>query len=618
MPHSWRPPSGQPSMPDSQSAELTAPVGGSLGAAGAWLAAWTVAVSGPVARVWDHGDRARMGAALLCVVVAAWLVVLRRAPRDVGGLVVVAAALGVGWAVTIPWLGRAPGIVAGAAALCALGALVERRPVPSWPARPVRVVVGPLVPVVAGQVVWAATGRPAPTLALFAGGVALLAWYQLAEWPGRCERRAGAAVVAGWWRAAGVVGELFPLGAPAGRARGPVVAWHVLAVVASTAAMVPVFRRLVDVPDWMVLDTNDFPFHIRFAVEETSIVPLDVPAPHPLFHLGVALLHPLLGPSTAAVVVVSAAVALTAAALITVVDRPVGGEPPMAGAWAASFAVVWILAESPTLLLRRLTGDEGPFAILHFWGSPTEVVMVPLAILTALVIGDMVERPDRYHARRGLRVGVVVLVVLTALAKPSLALITAPSIVLLVLVSPRWRAARPRQLLTVVVLPSVVMAVAQTLFLALGPVPTGRSGFAFAPFEVVGEVFALAGPDFWVLPLLMVVVWFALRPRLRTDPSFQVAVTGLLVALPPMLLLAETGPRADDGALLKLGFAAGTMVSVFLLRACWFELRARSTADRRGPVGSDAWRGWVALGFVVLIVAGGAVGHLQALGAVSQ
>src|SRR5690606_3993627 len=136
--------------------------------------------------------------------------VLRRAPRDVGGLVVVAAALGGGWAVTIPWLGRAPGIVAGAAALCALGSLVERRPVPSWPARPVRIVVGPLVPVVAGQVVWAATGRPAPTLALFAGGVALLAWYQLAEGPGRCGGRPGAAGVPGWGRAAGAPARLSP------------------------------------------------------------------------------------------------------------------------------------------------------------------------------------------------------------------------------------------------------------------------------------------------------------------------------------------------------------------------------------------------------------------------
>jgi hypothetical protein len=337
--------------------------------------------------------------------------------------------------------------------------------------------------------------------------------------------------------------------------------------------MAPLLTRLISDPTAQHMDTNDFEFHVDLALRETSWWPFEVPAPHPLFHLGVRALAPLLGGGLATLVVMSAAVSLTMLAVISIGRYPIGARAGLDPVGAAVLALVWLIAESPTALYEWVSGAKAPYAIIHFWGSPTEVVFIPLAFLLTLVVGDMLQQPTRYRgaAPSSLVIG---LVVLTALAKPSLGLLLAPAAVVVLLTSKQWRGGT-RPVITIFVIPSVLVAIGQTAFLVWGPMPTGRSGFAIAPFDVVGEVVKAGGLPFWVLLAVMGVLAAAVWGQLGSDPCVRLSSIGLLIGMAPMILLKETGPRAEDGALLKLGFAASALLVVFVMRAAAVELRDR-------------------------------------------
>lgn len=387
---------------------------------------------------------------------------------------------------------------------------------------------------------------------------------------------------------------------------GPVL----LILLIAPLAMAPVLWRMIVDPGVTIMDTNDFEFHIRFAVEETEFFPLRIPAPHPTFHVAVHALEQVIGAARGALAVMMISVMLTVGALVAIARRPTQGSDRLSPTWAALFAAAWLVAESPTVLYERLMGAEAPYAILHFWGSPTEVVFVPFALVLALVLGDIIERPQRYLASRAAAVGVSALVVLTALAKPSLGVVFAPAALVLVITSSRWRNS-VRAVLMLFVVPAGVVAVAQAVFLVVGPVPTGRSGFVLAPFEVFGQIAGAGGPAFWLLPLAVVALVPAVRGRLWVDPCVRVALLATLVAFVPMLLLKETGPRAEDAALLKLGFAAGTVLIVFVMRAAFVE--ARDRLAKRGPGGGVGWQvGWIG-GLLTLLVVSGVVSYAETM-----
>lgn len=387
--------------------------------------------------------------------------------------------------------------------------------------------------------------------------------------------------------------------------------WPVLvALVVAPLALAPVLWRLIIDPGVTMMDTNDFEFHIRFAVEETEFFPLRISAPYPTFHVAVHALDLVIGSARGALAVMMASVMMTVGALVAIARRPLEGRERLSPAWSAGFAVVWLLAESPTVLYEWLTGADAPYAILHFWGSPTEIVFVPFALVMALVLGDLIERPRRYLESRPAAVGVWALVVLTALAKPSLGVVFAPAALLLVRAWPKWRSST-RAVIVLFVVPAAVAALAQTAFLMFGPVPTGQSGFVLAPFEVFGQIAGAGGPAFWLLPLTVLALVPALRGRLAGDPCVQVALLATAVAFVPMLLVKETGPRAEDAALLKLGFAAGTVLIVFVMRAAVVELRDRLA--RRGSGQRPDWRvPWIG-GLLGLLVASGLVAYVETM-----
>ncbi len=386
-------------------------------------------------------------------------------------------------------------------------------------------------------------------------------------------------------------------------------------VACSALLLLPVFRRLVVDPSAFVAGTNDFAFHIGFALEHTSFLPPRLPAPHPLFHLSVAAFAPVLGGEWAAVVVACLGVAATALVLVLVGRTPVGsatsGLPLPA---ACAFALGWIVIESPTVLWQLATGRDGPFAIVHFWGSPTEVLTVPLAILLVLLLGSMADDPGRWEQPEPWFLLGAALVV-GAAAKPSVPLVLVPAVLVLCLASPRWRSVDRGRLLARFVLPAALIAAAQTAFLMWGTVPTGDSGFRFAPLEVARAAGMGSGVIFWSFPLLMLVTTPLLCHRLRGDTCLHLSLLATVVALPPMLLLAETGPRAGDAALLKTGFVGATLVSVFWLRALVAELvdGRRPSAERSGRTATRLTLAAVA----VLLVVAGVVAYLDAVGAVT-
>jgi hypothetical protein len=386
--------------------------------------------------------------------------------------------------------------------------------------------------------------------------------------------------------------------------------WPVIAaLVLAPLALAPVLWRLIIDPGVTMMDTNDFEFHIRFAVEETEFFPPRISAPYPMFHVAVHALDQVIGSARGALSVMMASVTLTVAALVAIGRSPMPGRERLDPTWSAGFAVMWLLAESPTVLYEWWSGADAPYAILHFWGSPTEVVFVPFALVMALVLGDLIERPRRYLDSRPAVLGVWVLVVLTGLAKPSLGVVFAPAALLLVWVWPNWRASA-RAVIVLFVAPAVVVAVAQTAFLMFGPVPTGQSGFEIAPFEVFGQIAGAGGPAFWLLPLAILALVPALRGRLAGDPCVQVALVATLVAFVPMLLVKETGPRAEDAALLKLGFAAGTVLMVFVMRAAVVELRDRLVSGSGSRLG---WRvPWIG-GLLGVLVVAGVVSYLETM-----
>jgi hypothetical protein len=313
--------------------------------------------------------------------------------------------------------------------------------------------------------------------------------------------------------------------------------WPAVAVAASglVAAMVmslpssPVVR-------YFALDrsTTDYGTHVTLA---ERVVENGITFPHFLWHVSVVAVHAI-GSWTwmeAGKVVVIASYGLQGAVLawllmVTVPWARSGRSVPA----VVALALVMVTAAPVTILSWQKLALYFGYLNMDSYASPTHALLKPLALLafafTAKAFGE----------RAGIRDLTVLLVavVLSSLAKPSLTICLVPATV--VLASCYWYSGRTVQvgyLVAAVLVPSAAILVWQYLFYFA---PGGQSAIFFAPFLVMGHFGTSLGPKFVMsilLPLtvLMMSGWKALR-----EPVLQLAWVQFAFAAGYTYFLAET------------------------------------------------------------------------------
>lgn len=139
-----------------------------------------VGASGVVVRLLQLGDNARRAALVLVVAAVVWEVVSRvSAGRAWRWPALVAVAVAAELA-SAPSGGRAPALLLVASMLVADAALVEWRPLRSWPPRTERVASLAIFPLVAAQVAWYRTGAAVVMLGLLAAALVVVEGYHRA------------------------------------------------------------------------------------------------------------------------------------------------------------------------------------------------------------------------------------------------------------------------------------------------------------------------------------------------------------------------------------------------------------------------------------------------------
>lgn len=576
-------PAGRPDTSHHHVGELTATIVVAL-----------LAGAGPAVAVWGHGPVGRRAAVVLLGCTLVWSGLVRLALLDRSWWWVLLVAVPAGLLVVSSMIGRAPGLLAVAGVVVASSA-IPPRPGPADAATQPIATCGLLLLCIA-EVVWASEGFAIATVALLSLAAVLVASSRLAVGPASSlDRRiaGGASAVSraglrqvrtAWSSLRRTLSTICPVSLPAAVAAGS----------AAVALVLPVVVRLVDDPSARVLSINDYRFHIQEA-QLLSVVPLRLPAPHPLFHLSLAVLGPIANYQAAAIVVAGLAAAATGIVLVGVAGRL---EPGVTGPNAATlFALVWLVVESPAVVLRALGVGVGPVVGLRVWGSPTELVLVPCALLLLGAAGVVV-RGD--VARVGGGFGVIVILVVAGLAKPSVLLVLVPAAVIVAVLRSDRSRSRCLTVLRVLVLPAVVLVAAQVIVLTSGSLPSGRSGFELDPLGAA-KVAGLPGDLItWVLPCLVLVTMPLVWRRLRHDVEFHLSVTSIGVALPVMALIRETGPRSGDGSLLKLG-----LIAALLVFTCWLRAVVAEIGRLRGARW-DLRASLLVAVLAVLVIAGGA------------
>lgn len=594
-----------------------------LGAAAAfWIGTWglrdILAGRGAItiyAPVGADGWRA------VALVSALWLVaatVSRRSPLLVWLWRVAAIAAGV--ALTASNVGRSIGGAAVLSVMVAHAALVEWRPRSGWPERPRQVAWAALVPLAASQVVWTTQRTAWPTIALLGLGLAAVEAHH--RWPAVPERwylrvaawiRLGAATMATAGRRGAASVRL-----RSGWCRGMVRrvrADPVPCIVGAAGALVmlPIAYRYSSTPS-DVLAASDFPLHLEKA-REIEWIPFRPTAPHPLFHLTVAALLPVVGLAWASTLVISAVGALTAVVLYSVGRGAFAGRGPLSPLVAAAFALGYFIADSPALVAQWLrVGNPRDWApSLHVYLSPTDTLLVPFAILLVVLTGRSVRDHPGEGAGRGW--GLTVVAMATVLAKPSFTIAFLPAIALYLVLAGRMDRSLIVYLAKWLYLPSALVVVAQIWFLEAGVNDVGESGIALEPLATLRMLnLGKGGPLIFAGALIIALAWWAAGRRFLAEPVMALSLTTLLVALVILLLFRETGVRSEHPVFSKPATIVTGVVTVLAWRSGVGDAVAAWSARSERPL--PVWF-WLGGAFLALTLLGGVLGYLDSAGAIS-
>jgi hypothetical protein len=617
-----------------------------VGGLGTWLAVrghGSIVVYGPVQ---DQGLHRLLAVAAVWLV--AVLVVDRPWAQDLLRVGAVAAAV----AVTRANIGGQQGLVGMAGVVVVHAATWRWQPTRTWPTRPRAVAWPALVPVLVAHLVWVRGGGLAPTLALLAVGLAVVELHhrrpELVEPLHRPVDRLASAVAtrttAAARRAWSTLRSTAPLIGPA-VARGAteaatrVRAWRApaswarrvaatlaragrrvvsdreatAAVVASMVAMGVVSYRFVTRPPDEV-GSYDYQTHLSLAVH-TRWWPFHVDAPHPLFHLGVALLRSVLGVDWAATVTLAAAAGLTAAAVVWVCRRPFDGRPGLPVGWAGAFAFGSIFLDTPAMVARALhLGSPWAWApTTRMVLSPTDTVQMGFAVILLVLVARALDPARPLGPDDGPVLAVVA--VAAALAKPSLTLVLVPGSMLRLAVGRDLGRERVELLARWFWAPSAVIVAWQTWLLGHGGVTLRTSGVAVSPMATIRDIHLLqAGPLIATHLLVVPLCLWAGGARYRRTPELAVLGWSALPAAAQLILLVDTGTRASDGNLAKPAFIVSALVYLFSWRFLLGEVAARRGGEP-GPTGRRAWAVAVAA-FAAVSLAAGTLGYLEAAGVI--
>lgn len=366
-----------------------------------------------------------------------------------------------------------------------------------------------------------------------------------------------------------------------------------LAVPALTGAIaallsIPMFHRLVTVPGATALGINDFAVHLELS-QRFSLIPFRVPAPHPVFYAlqqAVALVG---GQTLAATLVCAGAVGFSAAALVLIGRRPDSNGRRLGSAAAAAFAAFVLLAEAPNPALQSLglIPRVSMMPTTHAWGSPTEIVMIPLLLFLLMGILDLL---DDDSASPAAKVRLLVLTVMTTLAKPDFVVAMLVGLPLMMTLTRLWTPHRARSIVSLVLAPATAVVIWQYWFVASGKLSVATPGVEFAPFEVVRDIGVRAGgAAFWIAPSIVILAWLVGGRRYFADAGVGLGLSCLAVAVVPMLLLRETGESAAHANVTKSAWIAWFVLHLFTVRFLALEVRSWCIAEDRRWLRPPSW-----------------------------
>lgn len=398
--------------------------------------------------------------------------------------------------------------------------------------------------------------------------------------------------------------------------------WTWLVGVSVAAVWAPVLWKLAGTnrQAYRVLGINDFELHVEIA-RNFGLDLTQVEAPHLLFHAASAAASWVLGDRLAVLAVLLVAVTLSYMGVLRLVLEPGSGRYRPTERFAAVVAAAYFFTETPTLILMAtgLLYEHSPYQTIHWWGNPTWLVALPVSLLTLPAIEGVVQDSDGLTAGRPgpARVRLVLLVVLGALAKPTLTLVLPLSLPVYLLMR-RSRLRTQVLMFALVTVPVGVVVAAQTWFIGSGSSESFSSGFIFDPIVEPFIGWENMGPVFWLPMLIPLAALVVSRGRFLSEPFVQLTLVSTLFAYAVMFSITETGGRAAHGNMAVPAQMCVALLIVLSVRTLaiegWTALRGEGPYAARSTVRTVTLA--VCATLAALCLMGGALSYLDAMGVV--
>ncbi len=350
---------------------------------------------------------------------------------------------------------------------------------------------------------------------------------------------------------------------------GRQVALDLLVVgVAAAIPMILVLRALLE--GRMIMGNNDFGWHTQRGMN-FSLIPFSPPSPHFLYPLLVRVFYLITSQVSLALtvtVVLVGARALAGGAIYAIARGRLSDGGPKLGRTAAILtATCALLIESPRVLLSgpRL-GDGGAFLPLQAWFNPTALTALPFGIIGAALVVRYVDRAKRGQLGWRFQSLTLLVLLLAALAKPSLTQGV-------VLVLPLWTLLYARDGMVSVwrvtwwvtsrlAVPLAAVSIWQIWFLSDPSRKFAHGGggsVGWSPLTTA-ETWGLGKPAAWLALLVPMIGIIVGGTAWLKRPKIVLLLFALAATAAQVMLIAEKGARSSDG---NLGW--GAQLVYFLL-----------------------------------------------------